>query len=487
MPSRNVLNCAEVERFLDDLTDQRERPEIRAWLQATVRRWIINHHDRYLRIAYDRAAGQAVLMAPTAEGAESPGPFEGDLPDWGRRALARGDELILLTLDAGLAKRVRRALQALGAALDEGLLTSCERVSFPRAEQISEERRLRAYERRRARRTRAAGEIPVYRAPKATIVKLTSASSLREEGQRLRHCVGLWTYANRVRKGVSEIYSLRDEKGQSRATLEVRRGGTLSQIKGFANGSVDERYRPVLQAFARNREYEVGGDEWNLRLRARSFRADTARLERFLREGGGLDLLRRCRWAEHRALRGVRMPVLLQTIATNARQTDPEVLSGVYEALSPQDEPAIRLACVGTIRVYGQVVTLYRVQVPLPLINLIKMGAFARGPVKVQARALCRDLDQGLVDLAMAPLDRLYMLGAPRPRKDWDTRLMDTPAEVLTDMRLDIAPLRARRHDSLLRHLNRARHDRGGQRGRPSACHRRIRDLLGGRTGEYVL
>jgi hypothetical protein len=57
MSTRNVLNAHEVDRFVDDLTQQTDRPELRRWLSGSARRWILKHHDLYDRIVRDPATG----------------------------------------------------------------------------------------------------------------------------------------------------------------------------------------------------------------------------------------------------------------------------------------------------------------------------------------------------------------------------------------------------------------------------------------------
>lgn len=67
------------------------------------------------------------------------------------------------------------------------------------------------------------------------VVPLTSVRELYEESAALRHCV--YSYAERCRRGVSQILSVREE-GEPRATFEVacRNGDwTLTQVRGRRN------------------------------------------------------------------------------------------------------------------------------------------------------------------------------------------------------------------------------------------------------------
>ncbi|MCZ6837663.1 MAG: PcfJ domain-containing protein, partial [Alphaproteobacteria bacterium] len=244
----------------------------------------------------------------------------------------RGDEVVHLRLGATLRKRIDRALAALAAEIEDGTPLSLDRIPFPKAEaKAKKQRRARHVERHKARLSKAA--IPVYNALTGeTVVRLTTPESLADEGSRMSHCVATYDYW--VHRGDCEIYSVRDRDGKSRATVEVDLGdsssGTVWQIKGFANGPVEPRYRPVLQGFIRSRNYPVEDDQDNLLTDDASFLVDPKQLEQLLVEDGGLAWLRANRFAGYKAMRDAPLGLLLRTIAANAERLPDRVLNEVY-------------------------------------------------------------------------------------------------------------------------------------------------------------
>lgn len=86
-----------------------------------------------------------------------------------------------------------------------------------------------------------------------TIVALTSAQALVEEGKAHQHCVG--GYYDVCRSGDTQILSLRDQ-GEPAATVEVLLGAdwsqpclTVGQFKGWRDQVAADPYHPVLRQF----------------------------------------------------------------------------------------------------------------------------------------------------------------------------------------------------------------------------------------------
>jgi len=98
-------------------------------------------------------------------------------------------------------------------------------------------------------------------------VKVTSAQSLDREGKLMKHCVG--TYCDQVSSGSTTIYSLRDKKNEPHCTVEVR-GSAVNQIKGKANGPVDDKYIKYVQDFVMKpvsgKQYTNINDLYNIGL-----------------------------------------------------------------------------------------------------------------------------------------------------------------------------------------------------------------------------
>lgn len=82
-----------------------------------------------------------------------------------------------------------------------------------------------------------------------TVVPYTRLSELVEEGRFFNHCVGTNGYDRRCYMAESAIFSLRDEDGERRATLEVDIGGghrghfnKASRFSGFAESQLQGKY-----------------------------------------------------------------------------------------------------------------------------------------------------------------------------------------------------------------------------------------------------
>ena len=301
----------------------------------------------------------------------------------------------------------------------------------------------------------------------------------------MSNCVGV--YWDDVASGDSEIYSLRDVQGQSRATLEVDSGGCVKQIKGFANGAVAPDHRLLLQGFIRARGYRVVRGQGNLRVSHRHFKTDAGRLEHDLTERGGLARLSEIRYAGHEAFMGERVPVLLWTIAANANGLSDKTLNALFDGLAPEREPVIRIRRSLAFWVYDRIVRVHEPRLPLILLNMIRLGVFrGRGP-DARARALYCASEAALTVLALREPLELFYLGPSRPQERWRKDLLASPADVLAGARVDVSRLRALRHQALRQELNRARRRYGSRRMKPSDAHMAVRALLDGTDGSYVV
>ena len=486
MSSRNVLNAREVDRFVGDLAQQTDRPELQRWLSGSARRWILKHHDLYDRIVCDLATGSLALVRPDSLDDVVPQFYAGEVPAWCQAALDRGDEVIALRLGATLRKRLRRVMAMLEAELQQGCRSSLDRLPFEKAETRAEKRRRDGYTARRKARI-ARGSVPVFpTAGGAGVVRLISAESLADEGSRMHHCVGGYGYPDAVRRGSCEIYSLRDRDGRSRATLEVE-DGRIWQIKGLANGSIDGPDRVVLHAFIRARAYEVEDDRHNLRLRRHDFRCKSHELDHHLRARGGLKLLRENRYAGLDSPAHAEVKTLLCRVVANAEQLAPETLRSLYQAVLPAGGRLLRLRRLRVFNPYGFGVQLYEVLLPLPFLNLVKFRVFRACEWEPEARVRWRRVECDLTDLALAAPDRLFALGPLPYSRVLRSRLWDCPADALADAPVDVSGLRAERHAALRRRLNRAKRRELGRRARPAKAHSAVRRLLDDARRVYVL
>lgn len=72
-------------------------------------------------------------------------------------------------------------------------------------------------------------------------VQLISPEAFRVEGWRMRHCLGNGRYWSQFKRGLATYYSLRDETGRPRVTVEVS-GGYVMQARGTANSDPRPRW-----------------------------------------------------------------------------------------------------------------------------------------------------------------------------------------------------------------------------------------------------
>ena len=328
--------------------------------------------------------------------------------------------------------------------------------------------------------------MPVFQtASGETVVVLTAPESLADEGSRMAHCVG--TYDRWVERGECKIFSLRDRNGKPRATIETDGGGCVWQIKGFADGAVDPCYRPALQNFIRTHRYVVEDDQDNIVTDRKLLRRDPAKTNKVLVDRDGLELLHNNRYCGYGAMFDNHLDLSLRTIAANADHMPDSVHEAVFAALRPDDGVYIRTRRMARFSVYGIGVSLTYVEVPLPLIYLVRQRAFkSRGGAR-DAIAICRATESALIRLTLAAPNQLYALGPACSGEPWEVNLMECPADVLKRSQVDIKPLRRVRHVTLRQAMNKARQQHVEYRKHPGVAHKTVRELLDGWRGLYVL
>ena len=100
-----------------------------------------------------------------------------------------------------------------------------------------------------------------------TIVDVNTEHDLGIEGEKMGHCVGSpgMGYCDDVASGKVIIYSLRDEKNDPHATIEVY-GGAVDQIKGNGNSKPKDRYAKMILQWLRTTDldYSSSPDYLNL-------------------------------------------------------------------------------------------------------------------------------------------------------------------------------------------------------------------------------
>ena len=98
-----------------------------------------------------------------------------------------------------------------------------------------------------------------------TAYRLTTPEALDFESEYMGHCVGNGGYDANVKNSTTQIYSIRDERGEPHATFEVR-NNTIQQCKGKQNKAPVAKYMPAIQEFIKSKKFELGGDTKNTGL-----------------------------------------------------------------------------------------------------------------------------------------------------------------------------------------------------------------------------
>jgi len=161
---------------------------------------------------------------------------------WVKKAIQRGDKFYSVLPDRDFNQQISHVLDYFRVNPDLNI----SRISVPEAIRQSE-RWTEELNKKASDKEDKTGLEEVRKYPDGfRWVKVTSAQSLDREGKLMKHCVG--SYCNQVSSGSTAIYSLRDKKNEPHCTVEVR-GSIVNQIKGKANGPVDDKYKKYVQDF----------------------------------------------------------------------------------------------------------------------------------------------------------------------------------------------------------------------------------------------
>jgi len=485
MAARNVLNVDALDEFLANLGELAAHDAVRDWLKTAARRHILRHHDRVFEVTREKAGGRIVLSDPAAPDWIEPRPLDEPVPEWCAAALDRGDRVIFLRLDGGLAKTVRRTIEYLDDYLREGRRRGIGRIGYDQAVKKAQAARR---ERPVARRPKQEpGAIPVYRHGRSvSVVQLTMPENLAREGTAMNHCVA--DYVDALRLEECEIYSVRDRTGASHATIEVDPDGRVIQVKGQGNGPVAAEFRPAVRAFIARRGYEMLYDFWNISDIADWVLTSGLRLEDTLSSHEGQMLLRANRFAGGARQPDLELAALAQLICTTAYDMSPDTLAAIFQALSPGTGAPVYLRVRGGHWIYDTYVSEVQVDVPLLLLNLIRYGIFAGTEVEAEGLRILRAVENILPTLVFRELDRVYLLGRTRVEPvNWIYFDWASTADVLLDCPYDIRRQRANRHRAFLERLNRAKRRVASRTSPASDTHMALRRLVTGAAGIYAI
>ncbi len=489
MSQRNVINTEAVDAYVAAVAELADATAAQNWITRSVRRWILREHPRHYLVQRDRITGDVLLVDPEEEEDFDTRVYDSPLPDWADFALDHppedGSAIVFLRLDGRLSKRIRQVT----AWLNEGLAPddverALNRMGFPQAEDLARKWR-RTMKHSRYPGARESGAVPVFHHYDATIVQLTSPGALRFEGDRMRHCAG--EYDLLVADSVCEVYSVRDAKNNPHATIEVEPDGTVLQVKGLANGSVDPRWRLAIRAFVHQRNYVVVGDADNVAVLSFLEQPTLAKLEATLCSREGRHLLRAYRFVGRDTLSFADSEVLARLIIANAGQLSSDALAGAFRAFAPPPGRAMRVHPTAGHWVYDMYIPVMRVNLPLALLNMVREGIFRAAGFEEPAREVLRTAQDLLPALAFRPADSLYNLG-PRRQVHWFLDYMwGSAADFLADGDIDITAQRRLRHLALRRRMNQAKARVASRSAPRSAGHDAVRALLDDKTAPYVI
>lgn len=485
---RNVINTADVDAFMADVASANDvdaLPGLADWLIGTAKRWVLRDYERYWRIERDSLTDHLIMIDPADPGERVVGPYNHPAPDWIVKALARGDLIALVRLNATLHKifdRIIRWARETTAPDEKPVLT---RMSVPDAIDQA-----RAW----FRATRSQPDEP----PGTSLLhshgkeyhffRLETPEALEIEGERMANCVG--SYASDVQNGECEIISMRRAvDGASRATVEIDSDGYIQQAKGHANGPVREQDRLALRQFVDTYGYRVAWDHesfdvpQNIDIHA----VDGEALFRLIQSPEGQQWLHDIRYAGTEDLTGTALGRFLQQVITAQAHITPETRRLLFRTLAPVDRPIV-LRPAYTAPVYDEEISVIRVLGPTPLFQLAQRQFFEADQLRIAA-AMQERAAAILPALALREADRVFDLGHWRAAQHgvhFDG-LAGGPANLLNESPIDITVPRRHRLNALRRRMNAAKYRTIGRTAAPSEPHLAMRRLLDGDEDRYVI
>lgn len=87
------------------------------------------------------------------------------------------------------------------------------------------------------------------------MVKITNESDFEIEADIMGHCLWRNDYYGKYKKGISDIYSLRDESNRPHATIEIILPDTVKQIQGKGNKAPKQDYLRLTQYWANQNNF----------------------------------------------------------------------------------------------------------------------------------------------------------------------------------------------------------------------------------------
>jgi hypothetical protein len=259
---RNIVNTDAIDDFITHMISLGPRvlgprtPQTKElydkwvkWCNSNLRNYLLKDYDRVQQVDAEEMqfAGGPRLASYTLSGLgkEWRQPAVKS-PSWLEKAIAKGEKFYSVSINQIFSNQISHVLDFFVANPN----LRFERMSVPESIRQSE-----AWTEKINKKALAtddpAGVVTIKTYPNDfRWVKLTSKQALDREGKLMRHCVG--SYYDKIISNRSIIYSLRDNKNEPHCTIEVNdlnRIYVLNQIKGKANGEVDEKYLKYVKDF----------------------------------------------------------------------------------------------------------------------------------------------------------------------------------------------------------------------------------------------
>jgi len=202
--ARNTYLDKEVETFLKELENKTDKPKVKKYIKSNIRRYLINDFK-----------ANKLTKAPV------------NAPQWLKDSITKGEEVFTLDLSSKDKQVFNHWIDYLNTLPENKDLS---KISIPQLITHVKEWE-ESFAKNKADEEDGIEDIHIYN-NKFKWVKVFGKNSLNREGNLMNHCVG--SYYNKVSKGDTIIFSLRDSNNRPHVTIELT-NNRIEQIKGKNN------------------------------------------------------------------------------------------------------------------------------------------------------------------------------------------------------------------------------------------------------------
>jgi hypothetical protein len=256
----NVLNITQIERELRNIASRAIHPATGKWFDTVARNYVLNLNGPEADSEYERYTPQR-----PKKGVHTDMPEPEKLPEWAQQAVAADSDVHFFNPAQPRRRTLWQDLETICDwfntwKADDPALARIDRVNFPQAR--DQARAWRA-EVSKSPWHHIKDRPPVHKTYEDGMkwVQLTSEMHMAREGNLMRHCVA--GYANDMKQGNSEFYSLRDQKNEPHITVQVQVSGGVRyavQMKGKQNAKAIPKYQPYLRDLVKQPGWSVKSD-----------------------------------------------------------------------------------------------------------------------------------------------------------------------------------------------------------------------------------